>query len=349
MLLFLKKRVKSNFASVFSKELYKKVEQTRTEFCLPSLQFSIILKDKHFTCSTGFANIEKKTKASVKTVYYLGSVSKIFVKAMLIKLMQEEKLTLDDVISKYIVLYPYGEDITLKHLLHHKSGLYDPIGEEENKEALFEMGKKWTIEEMINEIRSHDMYFPAGSDYKYTNVDYILLGIVVEKVLGKSFSQALRDDFLNTLKLNNIFYSVEEALPKTLALGYDKHHYKKIFGQEIVNIQECPIYLPTTCFMSGTMVGNSLSVCTFIHELFEGALLNEKSKRVARLFFGTKQLAGIVFREQTGYLPGYKSFCGYSSSYNLSVAFLSNYTDERLIYEAAEKILEFLMESDYIK
>lgn len=347
--IFNNKVIESNFDSIFSNEFYNKIEQVRDEFKFPSLQVSIILNDSHFSCSTGFSNIEKKKKANINSVYYLGSVSKVFVKGILLKLLQDNKISLDDSISKYINLSPHGKDVTLKHLLHHKSGLYDPLGAEVNRSKIFDLGKRWTIDEILSEVRNNESYFEAGTNYRYTNIDYILLGKVAEVVSKMEFSRLLREYYLSPLKLDKIYYSVVEKLPKSLALGYDAYDYKPRNGDEMVNIQQCPIFLPTTCFMSGALVGNSLNVCEFFHELFEGIILSDKSKRTARLFFGTKQFGEIIFREQTGYIPGYKSFCGYSSSHKLSVTFLANYTDGHLIYDAVEQILDFFVNFETIR
>lgn len=346
--IFKKSVIKSDFDSHFSNELHNKIQQIKNELDYPSLQISFIIKNKKFNCSTGFANVEKKKKARLNSVYYLGSVSKIYVKAIILRLIQDNAIALDDTITKYIDISPFGSEVTLKHLLHHRSGLYDPIGEELNKYKVMHLGKRWTIDEILNEVRNTNPSFTPGSSYHYSNVDYILLGIAAEKVTNKTFSHLLKEYFLSPLKLTNTYYSVDEKLPKVLTVGYDTYHYKSENENKLVNVQERPLYLPTSSFMSGAFVASSADVCEFMHNLFEGSVLNEESKRSARLFFGTKQFSGVTFREQTGYMPGYKSFCGYSASLGFTFVTLSNISDQDLIYNAVEKIVEFLVNSEIV-
>lgn len=336
----------SDFERDFTNELYNKIDQVREELGFPSLQVSIIYNDKKFNCSSGLSNIEKKKNSTLNSVYYLGCVSKVFVKGVILRLVQDGEIALDDSITKYINLTPYGQDVTLKDLLHHKSGLFDPI--ETNRDKVIHLGERWTIDEILNEVRNNEPYFEAGKKYNYSHVDYILLGLVAEKVSNKGFSELLNEYFFKPLKINNIFYPVKEKLPKLLAAGYDTYEYKPKNGDMMANIQHYPIFIPTL-FMSGSLVGNSLNVSKFLHGLFVGNILNDESKRTARLFFGIKQFSGVVFREQVGYIPGYKSFCGYSPSYNLTVTILTNYSDGQLIYDATEKIIDFFLNSKVVK
>lgn len=264
---FISKVIESDLEKSFANELYNKVEEVREELGFPSLQLSIIYNDKHFNCSSGLSNIDKKKKSSVDSVYFLGCVSKIFVKGVILKLVQDGEIDLDDSVTKYINLAPYGQDVTLKDLLHHKSGLYDPI--ETNRDEVVHSGKRWAVEEIINEIRNNEPYFEAGKKYNYSHVDYILLGLVAEKVSNKRFSDLLKEYFLKPLKLNNIFYPVEEKLPKLLSIGYDNYDYKPKNGNKMENIRNQPIFIPTL-FMSGSLVGNSCNVSKFLHGLFVG-------------------------------------------------------------------------------
>lgn len=86
-----------------------------------------------------------------------------------------------------------------------------------------------------------------------------------------------------------------------------------------------------------------------MYNLFEGSILNDKTRRISRLFFGTKQFSGLTFREQTGYMPGYKTFCGYSPSQNFCITTLSNISDEHLLYEAVDEIVNFLFSFGILK
>lgn len=82
-----KRIMESNFDEQVSRELFKCIEHARIEFKIPSLQILITLnKNSKFNCSTGFSNVEKQCKATIENIYYLGSLSKMYVQAIILKL-----------------------------------------------------------------------------------------------------------------------------------------------------------------------------------------------------------------------------------------------------------------------
>lgn len=349
--LFKQRIIESNLDSLTSRELYNKIEQTRVGLGYPSLQVSVIIDgDRKFNCSTGYAHVEKKKKANVNTLYYLASGSKIYIKGLILKLVQEGLIGLDDFISKYMDISPYGSDITLKQLLHHSSGLYDVTVTEAYKTSTLFFGKRWTEHEIINEVRNKAPYFLPGSEHRYSHTGYILLGKAAEKVTNKSYVQLIHEYFLKPLKIKNTYYSINEYSPKGLSSGYDTYHYKSQYNGQIVNLNQCPVFLPSCAgFMSGGIIANSSDFNEVMYNLFEGNLLDEKHKRLLRLFFGTKQFSGITLREQSGYLPGYKSFSGYSASRKFGIAALSNISDDYMLDLAVEQIMNHLINLELIQ
>lgn len=342
--LFKQRIIESNLDNHTSRELHNKIDQIRVGFGYPSLQVSIVIEgDRKFNCSTGFAHVEKKRKANVNTLYYLASGSKIYVKGLILKLVQEGFMGLDDYISKYMDVSPYGDDITLKQLLHHSSGLYDVTVMEDYKTSSLFLGKKWTEQEIINEARNNVPYFLPDSEHRYSNADYILLGKAAENATSKPYAQLIHDYIIKPLKIKKTSYSFNVNSPKGLSAGYDTHHYKSQHGGMVVNLDQFPVFLPSYAgFMSGGIIANSADFSSVMYNLFEGNLLDEKHKRLLRLFFGTKQFGGITLREQSGYLVGYKSFIGYSASRKFCIAVLSNISDDCLLDQTVEQIMDHL-------
>ncbi|MBB6678792.1 serine hydrolase domain-containing protein [Cohnella lubricantis] len=333
-----------------STQLYNKVENERKKRNYPSLQVSIQIKDKFFHCITGLSKRKLRSRATLDSLYYLGSVSKIFVKGVILKLIQDGKMTLDDSIRSYVDLPPFANDVLIKHLLHHSSGLFDPLDTDLAFPDLIQ-GKKWTMQEVIQSVRTSTPLFEPGSERSYSNSGYVLLGKAAEVVGKCPFSQLLNELILEPLHLTHTHCPFEnDSMPaRRLSAGYDSHFYCIEGNGKIVSLSKYPISLSGSGLMSGSIVSNSSDLCVFMHNLFEGSLFDDKTKRLSRLFFGTKNLNGVVFREQVGYLPGYKSFVGHSSDHNLSIAALANISDRNLLDDAVGNIVEELLHLELIQ
>jgi CubicO group peptidase (beta-lactamase class C family) len=142
----------------------------------------------------GSADLEHGIANTAETVFEAGSVSKQFTAAAVLLLAQAGKLKLDDPVDQYVPELPdYGAPLTLRHLLHHTSGLRDwgtvtyaagwPRGSRVHTHA--------HVLDLIS--RQKALNFPPGSEYSYSNSGYNLLAIIVERVSGKTFAQYTRD------------------------------------------------------------------------------------------------------------------------------------------------------------
>ena len=194
-----------NFNSVLLETSFKKdvtedmidaIEKIRIELDIPSIQLSIISKDfGKFNYVSGYANLENERLATLSTVYYLGSITKIYVQAMILKLEQANLISLDDSVSKYLNALSNNKDVKVKHLLDHSSGVYDPLL---NKIHLFKhyfLGKRSSTEEILREVKKNKPYFAPGESRKYSNTGYVLLGLIVERITNKTFSTVLKEFF----------------------------------------------------------------------------------------------------------------------------------------------------------
>jgi CubicO group peptidase (beta-lactamase class C family) len=136
----------------------------------------------------GYANIEQKTPASPQTMYKLASLTKQFTAAGIMLLVQDGKVKLDDKISQYVDGIPSRwHDITLRELLNQTSGIKDDLNE-------LHIGSTdgTTARELLGVVGEYPLNFPPGTDWSYSNTNYLLLGQVIQKVTGLPIG-----DFLN--------------------------------------------------------------------------------------------------------------------------------------------------------
>lgn len=168
----------------------------------------------------GLADIEAGTPISPQTVFRLGSITKQFSAAVLLQLVQENKVSLDDPVSKFLPGYPEpGGSATVRHLLNHTVGIQSYTGipgwvVEENT------ARPYTTEEMVAIFRDLPAPSRPGERWTYNNSGYVLVGAIIEKVTGKPWHEALRERISQPLGLETIRYGVGEESVKNMAKGY---------------------------------------------------------------------------------------------------------------------------------
>src|ERR1051325_1191782 len=146
----------------------------------------------------GCANLEYGTPITPSSVFYIASVSKQFTALSVLLLLQQGKLSLDDDIRKHLSNIPdFGRVITIRHLIHHTSGLRDY--EELLAMAGWRMDDVITREHALN-IVSHQtqLNFNPGDEYQYCNTGYCLLAEIVARVSGQSFGEFTEENIFRS-------------------------------------------------------------------------------------------------------------------------------------------------------
>lgn len=167
----------------------------------------------------GFAELEFAANANDETMFRIGSITKQFTAAAILKLAERGKLMIDDPLTKFLPDYPtHGHEITLRHLLTHTAGVpsytdLGPVWERRKAEALSDA-------EMLALWQEKPLEFAPGERWKYSNSGYYLLGLVIEKVAGVPYGEFLREAFFDPLQLTRTRYDSNEELLLNRAQGY---------------------------------------------------------------------------------------------------------------------------------
>lgn len=182
-----------------------------------------------FQGAAGFADLEKKEPLTVETKFRIGSVTKQFTAAAILRLADEGKLSLTDPLAKHLPDFPSGESITLRHLLTHTSGLHNYT----DKPAML-LGAATPIApaDLIASIRSDPLDFAPGTNFRYSNSAYFLLGEIVAKVSGQTFGDFLRAAFFEPLALKNTGIFLNATPPPHAARGYAVSDGKAALAQD---------------------------------------------------------------------------------------------------------------------
>jgi CubicO group peptidase (beta-lactamase class C family) len=165
----------------------------------------------------GLANIASKEAITSCTRFDLASVSKTFTSTAVLILQERGLLSIDDDVRKYIPKlpqYPNGP-LRLRDMLQHVSGLTDylelPSVPKSNKSY-------WVNSDYLAALGKARLDFPIGQKYEYNNTNYMLLGLIVERVAGKPFGEVLRDDIFAPVGMKNTFvYASPDSIPENAA------------------------------------------------------------------------------------------------------------------------------------
>jgi CubicO group peptidase (beta-lactamase class C family) len=163
------------------------------------------------------ANVELSVPVTDSTVFEIGSISKQFVSATVMLLVQETKLGLDDPIHQYLPYLP-GEwlGVTVRQLLTHMSGI--PDYEEIRSYDVYRF--RLTPEEVIQIAHSRPMDFAPGTGWYYSNTGYFLLSMIVERIEGRPLGQVLESRIFGPLEMTQTRMADPEAIIRHRASGY---------------------------------------------------------------------------------------------------------------------------------
>lgn len=174
-----------------------------------------------FEKSYGWQDAEKKISNQNKSVYQIASLTKSFTALVIVKLSEEGKLSFKDPVSKFIPDYPRGNEITIEHLLTHTSGIYEVL---RNKEyfSMLHTGKLIAKNKELSFFKNEPLDFEPGTQFSYTNSGYIVLGLIIEKLTGLSYENAVKKIILNPLKMNHtgFNYLALKSTYKTIPYSY---------------------------------------------------------------------------------------------------------------------------------
>jgi D-alanyl-D-alanine carboxypeptidase len=242
-------------------------------------------QDFHLNIAEGATG---KMSASAEQPYFIASISKLFTSTLIAILVEEQKISYDDLVSQYVEkdilnhLHVYkGQEYTgqikVKHLLNHTSGLQDHF-EDKSKEGkslldhLFdEQSKLWTPQEVIlwskENLQSH---FPPGKGFHYSDTGYHLLGLIIEKITSMPLHQAFHQYIFSPIQMNH---------------SYLHHHSKAIKENELPiahlfgRNRDVTDYVSLTIasYAGGGIVSTSEDLLLFMKALMHGQLLKKES------------------------------------------------------------------------
>ena len=189
-------------------KIFAKWDNTRSPGCaLAVIQDGRIVYKRGY----GMANLDHDVPITPSTVFYIASISKQFTAAAVVLLAQQGKFSLDDEVRTYIPELPdFGTPITIRHLIHHTSGL-----------RTWRAGATLPDDNLGLVSRQKELNFRPGEKHLYSNRGYWLLALIVERVSGQSFREFTSANLFQPLGMKNTFFRDDHSeIVKQLAYGY---------------------------------------------------------------------------------------------------------------------------------
>jgi D-alanyl-D-alanine carboxypeptidase len=186
--------------NVLKKELQMKLDEWHKAGKFPGATLGVVMPDgESFGLATGYSDRDAKTPMKPNDRMLAGSTGKTFAAATAMQLVKEGKISLDDKVEKYLGKEPWfnrlpnAKDVTIRMLMNHTSGLVRYEFKEEFTKYLTEHPMKvWTPEERLAYLFDAKAPFEAGKGWDYSDTNYIVLGMIMERVMGKTFYDEAR-------------------------------------------------------------------------------------------------------------------------------------------------------------
>ena len=288
------------------------------------------------------------TPITPDTLFDAGSITKNFVAALTLRLVEEGRLALDDPLHKWLPDYPNIDNtITIGQLLNHTSGLYSLQGPSAIRPILKDPKRFWPPKEVLTTF-VRKPHFPKGKGWQYSNTGYILLGMIIEKATGSKISTELRNRFWNPLDLDSTFFAVEEVLPANIAHGWIDLNGDKV-------LEDFSVFPRTALYSvfraAGGVFSTSENLAKWAHALFhQGRVVSKGSLDQMLAFhspipnpiidgyglgverFTPRFFNGIELWGHAGNALGYFSFIWYLPEYGVSIGLISNREQQQEFY-----------------
>jgi D-alanyl-D-alanine carboxypeptidase len=313
---------------------------------VPGLNYSIVSKEQNLkTYSSGYADVHQRILMTPEHVMFSGSVGKTYAVALLMQLLDEGRFDLQDRIIdffpelEWMEMLPNIQEITVEMLLQHTSGLPRYVMKPEVWDSLQKNPDKiWTYLDRLRVLFNDDPLHKAGEGWEYSDSNYILLGMLIEKLSQQPYYDLLKAKILIPEGLTQSFPSVRRDLAG-LPVGYSDLPEWFHMPQEVV-VDGLYAFNPQLEWTGGGMASTTSDLARWAHIYYSGKLFSNSSlQKIVTPNDQAKSLDPIMSYEigsfiyktnfgpayaHTGFFPGFNSIFAYYPELQVSVALQVN-------------------------
>jgi len=269
-----------------------------------------------YVATRGVSDIKTRQPMRVDDHFRIGSITKTFTATLLLILADENKLGLDDPVSKYVAWVPNGDKITLRMLADMTAGLHSYTEDDAWVKIAFSNFKRvWTPRELVDVGLKSPPDFPPGQGWHYSNTNYVLLGMILEQITGTKIQDSFAEKMFKPLKLRQTSWPIGDALPEPYAHGTTVQTLDD-------KLADATHRNPSFAFTAGELVSTMADLRTWVVSYTTGSLVSPEMQK-QRLMWMTmppmtpERAYGIGigidhgWLGHTGELPGYNCSANY--------------------------------------
>ncbi|WP_018685226.1 serine hydrolase domain-containing protein [Actinokineospora enzanensis] len=225
------------------------------------------------TLGSGVATIDPPRRIGTSDQFRIASVTKSFVATVVLQLVGEGRLRLTDTVERWLPgVVPGGDRITLRQLLNQTSGLFDYNDDQEwLTTALARPTRSWSARELIAVAVAHPPVFAPGARWAYSNTNYLLTGLVIEKATGRALARTVADRITEPLGLRDTYLATDARVRPDHIHGYTP--------DPDGGYTDTTTYSPTMAGAAGAMVSTPQDTARFYRALLSGELLDQAQLR----------------------------------------------------------------------
>lgn len=288
--------------------------------------YLMVAKDGVPVVSRAYGTANPKTGAAIgpSTQFQLGSVTKQFTAVAVLQLAEKKRVNLTDSIRAYVAGLPAAFDaVTLHHLLTHTSGIANYT---EDGELMATTDEHLPRARVIASFAGKPLAFRPGEKFDYSNSNYFLLGLVIEKASGKTYEEYLQANILGPA---NMLRS---------STAYDAHTFDAAVGTSVdehENVSAVHIWDTPLPFAAGALRSTPIDMIAWDRALTSGKLLRADSERLRTTPAMDDYACGVNVKMQSGYrveshggrIDGFRAFFARVPAIGVAIVFLSNSED----------------------
>jgi D-alanyl-D-alanine carboxypeptidase len=246
--------------------------------------------------ASGLGDLDAKRPAGAGDRFRIGSVTKSFVATVALQLVGEGRLGLDDHLERWLPgLVPNGDGITVRQLLNHTSGLYDYTDD------LPEPPRPFQPRELVAIATGHRPLFAAGSRFSYSNTNYVLAGLIIERAGGQRLATQLQQRIIGPLGLDDTeFPASEQAIASPYMHGYLARDQGWRVTDGPAGLLDVTEMDPSWAWAAGAMVSTTTDLAHFYQALLGGQLLDPEQLRAMQTTVDASQQFGHGVRYGLG-------------------------------------------------
>jgi len=317
-------------AESFAPELQQRLEDVVNEIMADNgipgaIVYVEIPGEGKWEAALGLSDIEAEEAMDLANEFRVGSITKTFTATVILQLVDEGLISLDDTLINFGIepVMPGAGEITVRMLLNHTSGLFEYTADDNFQELQAEdLLRKWAPAELIAFAANHELYFPPGEGWQYSNTNFVLQGMIVEQVTGNSLTGEIASRIAGKLGLAQTSLPTQPQLSGKHSHGYlyagDMGDAQDGGEDELVDVTDT--FDPSWAWGAGAMISDLADLKVWTRALVEGDLLSDEVQRerltTVEAWQGSDYGLGIAeyagFWGHPGDLPGFSSAMMYN-------------------------------------